>query len=82
MSRPAIKWGQIERYCNAKGFTIKPAGGEKIIYPPKHNNTARSRQGVRIAHRCCSHAGDELMGCYVSKLRNVLGIDIDELLTY
>lgn len=82
MSTPAIKWGQVERYCRDRGFTITSSGGEKIIHAPRTGGGDRTRQQVRIAHRCCSHAGNTLMGCYVSKLRNVLKIDLDELLKY
>ena len=82
MGRPAIKWGQVVRYCNKYGYTIRDGkGGEKVIIsPPNASAGPRSRQPVRIGHKCCNRDGDELYGCYVSKLRNVLNFDMDELM--
>ena len=78
MGRASIKWGQVVRYCAAYGYEIRNAkGGEKVILSPPSNSG--SRKPVRIGHKCCNHAGDELYPCYISKLRNVLNMDMDEL---
>jgi hypothetical protein len=80
MSRTTIKWGQVVRYCNKHGFEIKQGKtGEKTIIAPKGDGIERSRQAVRISHLCCGGNNDELFGCYVSKLRNVLKMNMDEL---
>jgi hypothetical protein len=78
----AYKWGQVVRYSAKHGYSIEPGkGGEKTIVAPPGKIPAgpQSRQSVRISHLCCNSNNDVLFGCYVSKLRNVLGFDMKEL---
>ena len=79
MGQPRVKWGQVERYCARNGYVIKSSGGDKIIIAPK-DGRQRGRQTVRIGHTSCSHAGTELLKVYESKLRNVFGIKIEDIL--
>ena len=80
MGQPRIKWGQVERFLLKRGFEIKSAGGEKIIVPPKTSDESRSRQTLRIGHTSCNSAGTELLKVYVSKLRNLYGFSVEDIL--
>lgn len=57
MSQPAVKWGQVKKYFTQRGYVIKSKGGEKFIIAPKNDDTPRTRNSVRIGHKCCSHSG-------------------------
>ncbi len=77
MSRPAIKWGELERLLLRLGFTITPTGGDKMIRPPKHMNSGFV---MRIGHTSTSKPGSHVLVCYLSKIKNRWGIDVwDEL---
>ena len=78
MGRPRLKWGDVERYVLSKGYEIRCAGGEKLIIAPR-DGTSRQRQQVRIGHTSCDSPRAELLKCYESKLRNVFGINLDEI---
>ncbi len=79
MGRKRLKWGAVQKYLLSRGFEIRPSGGDKIIIAPSDDNPGRTRQTLRIGHTSCSHSGTELLKCYESKLRNVFGINPDEI---
>lgn len=77
MSRPAIKWGELERILIRKGCTITGSGGEKMIRGPLTGGT--DRNVVLIGHKSCSRTGSQVLPCYVNKVIKTLGIDLSEL---
>lgn len=79
MSRSAIKWGQLERYLQRHGYQIKGSGGEKIVVAPK-DGKQRSRNTICIGHTSCSSQGSQVLACYISKLKNVFNISIEDIL--
>ena len=79
MGQPRIKWGQLERYLLRHGFEIRSQRGDKIVIAPK-DGRERSRNTLRIGHTSCSSAGAELLRVYVSKLRNIFNINIDDII--
>jgi len=78
MGQPRVKWGQVESYCNSHdGFSIRSSGGEKFVIGPEAG-TGKTR-AVRIGHTSCASKGTEMLRCYVSNLKRVFGISIDDL---
>jgi len=77
MGQPRLKWGQLERYLLRHGYDIRPQGGDKVIVAPKSTERG-TRNTLRIGHTSCSSAGAELLKVYVSKLRNVFKITIED----
>ncbi len=73
MSQTTVKWGQLERFVLGHGYRIRPSGGDKIILAPK-DGKLRTRNQVRIGHKCCNKPGDELYDCYLSALHRAFGI--------
>lgn len=75
-----VKWGRALAYFNRHGFTIRAQGGDKIVIAPSDGDAVRSRQTVRIGHRFCSRAGDELPPGILGKIRRAFGVTADDLL--
>ena len=80
MSRPALKWGDVERYCRKHGFTIKGAGGEKIIQAPRGDGKPRARQQERIGHTSCANPGTQVLSCYIGKLERLFGCKLEDII--
>lgn len=74
-----MKWGKLKRYLDRHGYIIKTRGGDKIIHAPRDRDPTRKRQQLYIGHTSCSHAGSEVLRCYVSKLKNIFGITEDDV---
>ncbi|HLL89738.1 MAG TPA: hypothetical protein VK324_10560 [Tepidisphaeraceae bacterium] len=80
MSQPTVKWGQLERCLIRRGFTIEGRGGDKVIKAPKDGDRTRSRQQLYIGHTSCGKAGSQVLPVYLSKVKNLFGITIDDIL--
>lgn len=80
MSHPRPKWGQTQRFFRKRHYTIRPTGGDKIIVAPKDGDSKRTRQTVRIGHKCCSGPGNELLPCYVSQIKRAFGVTAEDIL--
>ena len=81
MSQRAVKWKHIQRYFTGKGFTIRPGkGGEKCLVAPKGWQGGSGRSVVRIGHKYCTKANDELPPCYIAAIKRAFGVSRQELL--
>jgi hypothetical protein len=80
MGRPAIKWGMVVRYFKAHGYVVRNDDGDAIIEAPKDNSAHRTRLQVRIGHNFSNHAGDELQGGHIQKLRRAFGVTWQDIL--
>lgn len=80
MSQPQITWGRLKRFCDAKGFTIRPSGGDKIIVCPKGWQGGNGRPTVLIGSKCCSKVGDQIYDAYLSKIHRTFGITRQQIL--
>ena len=78
MSQPALTWGEVERYCRRHGYEIKPSGEDKLIYPPKSPQSGL-RPIVRVGHKYCGHAGNQLLPCYISAFKRKFGLTIQDI---
>ena len=78
MGQPRVKWGDVKLYLERNGYEIRHHGGDKIIVGPP--SPGSRRQTVRIGHTSSRNAGTELLRVYVSQLKRVFGINIDDLL--
>ena len=73
MGQPRVKWGQVKRYFEQRGYEIRTQGGDKIIIAP-HDSRPRSRQTVVIGHTSCSGDHCELLKCYESAIKRAFGV--------
>jgi hypothetical protein len=78
MGRPRIKWGRLQRYFQRHGYEIRFAGGEIVVVSPIKGPDGL-RPTVKFGHTSCNSAGAEILKCYESKLRNVFGINLDDI---
>ena len=79
MSHPRVKWRDVDRYFTARGYQIRPSGGDKFIVAPK-GAAGVKRRACCIGHKCCSNSGDEVWDCYLSQIRKFFGVTIEDLL--
>lgn len=75
-----VKWGQVKRYFDHKGYSIRSKGGDKVIVAPPDGNEGRTRQTVRIGHKFCTRAADELLDAHIAKIRRAFGVTRQQLL--
>lgn len=80
MSQPRVKWFQVKRYFLRRGYEIRPSGGDKIIVAPQNKKGQRSRNMVRIGHKCCSQPAAELYDCYLSLIKRTFGVTRAEII--
>ena len=77
MSEPRIKWKQVSRYFERRGYAILPAkGGDKKIVAPK--GVTVKRNIFRIGHKYCSH-GDELLPAHLAAIERAFGVTADQI---
>jgi hypothetical protein len=79
MAQPRVKWGQVRRYFERRGYTIRERGGDKIIVAPK-GEAGVLRNTLRIGHTSTRNDGTELLRCYTSAIERVFGVSIDDIL--
>jgi hypothetical protein len=79
MGQRRLKWGDVEKYLLKRGYEIRPSGGDKVIVAPTDGNPDRLRQQLRIGHTSCGNSKTEILKVYESKLRNLFGIDTNEI---
>ena len=79
MSRPAVTWKQVERYCLRRGYSIYSRGGDKIIVAPPDQRARRKRHLVRIGHRCCTRGGAQVLPAYLKAIERAFGITADDI---
>jgi hypothetical protein len=77
MGQPRKKWGAVEKYLLDNGYKVRNVGGEKVIVPPHVPGIAT--KSVRIGHTSSNSPRAEILKCYESKLRNVFGINLDDI---
>ena len=80
MGRQRLKWAQVKRYFDRHGYTIHWQGGDALIVAPATDSAGRTRNTVRIGHKCCNHGGDELFDCYVQAIRRAFGVNANDIL--
>lgn len=80
MSRARPKWRQVSRYLKRNNYVVVGDGGDKIVIAPAQGGAARTRNTVRIGHKCCSKPGNEVWPCYTNALNRAFGISLDDLL--
>jgi hypothetical protein len=80
MSQQPVKWGQVKRYFENRGYEIVSRGGDKIIKAPADNNPIRHRQTVLIGHEYSDSAGTELARGHLSAIKRAFGVTRDEIL--
>jgi len=81
MSQQAVKWSDVKRFFLRKDYVIEGCGGDKIIKAPKGTPSGdRTRNQVRIGHKCCSKPGDQLYDSYLSSLKRAFGVTRDDIL--
>jgi hypothetical protein len=79
MGQPRVKWGDVKRYFERRGYQIYNKGGDAFIVAPK-DGTPRSRQSVLIGHHCSNHAGAELGRGYVRAIERAFGVTLNQIL--
>ena len=80
MGQPRVKWGQVRRYFERRGYEITSSGGECIIRAPRTSDEKRTRPQVTIGHKWCNHAGSELLPCYLQAIRRTFGVSVSDIL--
>ena len=61
MSQQSVKWALVKRYFSKRNYEIKFSGGDAYIYAPRDgNNEERSRNVVKIGHKCSNRGGAEV----------------------
>ena len=81
MSRTSVSWRKIQRFFSRRDYIIYKKGGDTYIEAPKGANTAiRSRNVVRIGHKCSSRSGDEVYDCYLKNIENAFGVTREDIL--
>ena len=80
MSQRKVKWGQVRRYFRRREYTLRNDGGDIVIVAPPDNNPGRTRQTVRIGHRFCNHAGDELRPAHIAMIKRAFGVTREQML--
>jgi len=81
MSQQAIKWSDVKKFFLRRNYVIEGSGGDKIIKAPKQTPTKnRTRNQVRIGHKCCSKPGDQVYDSYLSSLKRAFGVTHGDIL--
>jgi len=78
--RPVVKWLQVRNYFLRRNYEIRSSGGDKIIIAPKVGDKKRSRNTVRIGHKCCNRPGDEMYDAYLSAIKRAFGVTRRQIL--
>jgi len=79
MPRRIVKWRVLQRHLEREGYEIRGSGGDKLIIAPKSSPALRSRNVVRIGHKCCSKPGDQVWPAYLKALERAFSINIDDI---
>lgn len=79
MSQPAVKWGEVKRYFESRGYEIISRGGDKIIKAPADNDPVRRRQTVLIGHEYSDSAGSELARGHLSAIQRAFGVTREQI---
>ncbi len=81
MSQPVIRWGQVKKYFLSRGYEITKSGGDTLISAPKNiNKSGRTRNIVRIGHKCSSKDGDDVWDSYLSLIKRAFNITRDQII--
>lgn len=81
MSSRAVKWSDVKRFFLSRGYVIEGSGGDKIIKAPKETpKKPRTRNQVRIGHKCCNKPGDQIYECYLSSLKRAFSVTREDIL--
>lgn len=81
MSQRAVKWSNVKKYFLRRDYVIEGCGGDKIIKAPKQTPAkARTRNQVRIGHKCCSKPGDQVYESYLASLKRAFGVTRNDIL--
>ena len=72
MSQQEVKWKHIYSYFSKRNYEIYNEGGD---------TASRTRNVIKIGHKCSNKPGAQVYDCYINNIRSAFGVTRKDLLS-